>query len=157
MEERTEIVETTAAPAQRVTEINAVPRPATDVDHVDAVTYDPYAPKRLAAHRVQQMIWWIFGLIEGLIAIRFVLKALGANPQAGFAEFIYGLTAPLVAPFVGLFGSPQAQGSVLEMHSLVALIVYALLAWLLARLAWIVVGETRSAVHSRATSIDQRL
>jgi YggT family protein len=157
MEERTEIVETTPAPAQRVTEINTVPRPVADVDRVDAVTYDPYAPKRHTAHRVQHMIWWIFGLIEGLIAIRFVLKALGANPQAGFAEFIYGVTAPLVAPFVGLFGSPQAQGSVLEMQSIVAMIVYALLAWLLARLAWILVGETRSAVHSSATSIDQRL
>ena len=157
MEERTEVVESTPAPAQRVTEINTGSRPVADVDRVDAVTYDPYAHKRYAAHRVQQMFWWIFGLIEGLIAIRFVLKALGANPQAGFAEFIYGLTAPLVAPFVGLFGSPQAQGSVLEMHSLVALVVYALLAWLLGKLAWILMGDTRSAVESRATTIDQRL
>src|SRR5919199_1938319 len=157
MEERTEYVETTAAPGQRVTEVNTGPRPAADVDRVDAVTYDPYALKRQAAHRVQQMIWWIFGLIEGLIAIRFVLKALGANPQAGFAEFIYGLTGPLVAPFVGLFGSPATQGSVLELNSIVALIVYALLAWLLAKLVWILAGETRSAVKTRSTQIDSRI
>ena len=76
----------------------------------------------------------IFGLIEGLILIRFILKALGANPSAGFAQFIYGITAPLVAPFYGLFGNPSAQGSVLELHSIVALIVYALLAWLILKL-----------------------
>jgi hypothetical protein len=42
-------------------------------------------------------------------------------------------------------------------HSIVALIVYALLAWLLAKLAWIVVGDTRSAVTTRSTSVDSRL
>ena len=106
--------------------------------------------------RVTQLVYLIFGLIEGLIAIRFVLKALGANPSAGFAEFIYGITNVLVAPFVGLFGNPQTQGSVLEVTSIVALIVYALVAWLLGRLAWILVGETRSAVTTWSTSIDSR-
>ena len=121
------------------------------------MAYDPYAGKRMAAYRVTQMIYWIFGLIVGLIAIRFVLKALGANPNAGFAEFIYGITYPLVLPFVGLFGTPQAQGSVLEIHSIVAMIVYALLAWLLGKLAWIIVADNRSAVTTRSTQVDSRL
>jgi hypothetical protein len=162
-EDRTEVVETTPSrreietPRSRTTEVRtAGRRAAADVDRVDAVAYDPYENRRLAAHRLTQLIYWIFGLIEGLIAIRFVLKALGANPSAGFADFIYGITYPLVLPFVGLFGNPSAQGSVLELHSIVALIVYALVAWLLAKLAWILVGETRSAVHTRATEIDTR-
>jgi YggT family protein len=163
MEDRTEIIETT--PTQRevttvphtTTEVRSVARPAADVDRVESVAYDPFASKRMVAYRTTQLIYWVFGLIEGLIAIRFVLKALGANPSAGFAEFIYGITAPLVAPFAGLFGNPAAQGSVLEVHSIVALIVYALLAWLLGKLAWIVVGDTRSAVTTRSTSVDSRL
>ena len=67
------------------------------------------------------------------------------------------VTAPLVAPFYGLFGNPSAQGSVLELHSLVALIVYALLAWLLGKLAWILVGDTRSAIKTHSTEIDSRV
>jgi hypothetical protein len=165
MEERTDIVETTSTPTSReatrvprtTTEYRAVERPVTDVDRVEAVAYDPFAGRRLAAHRVVQLVYWIFGLIEGLVAVRFVLKALGANPSAGFAEFIYGITAPLVAPFYGLFGNPSAQGSVLELHSIVALIVYGLLAWLIAKLAWILVGETRSAVKTHSTQVDNRL
>jgi YggT family protein len=161
MEDRTEIIETTPREVTSVprttTEVRSVARPAADVDRVESVAYDPFANKRLVAYRTTQLIYWVFGLIEGLIAIRFVLKALGANPSAGFAEFIYGITAPLVAPFAGLFGNPAAQGSVLEVHSIVALIVYALLAWLLAKLAWIVVGDTRSAVTTRSTSVDSRL
>lgn len=166
MQDRTEIIETTPTttirdstspqPGTQVRTVERTAAPTASVDRVEAVAYDPYANKRLAAYRVTQMIYWIFGLIEGLIVIRFVLKALGANPSAGFAEFIYGVTYPLVLPFVGLFGNPTAQGSVLEMHSIVALIVYALLAWLLAKLAWILVGDTRSAVHTRATEIDSR-
>ena len=163
MEDRTEIIETTprrttevVETSPRVTEVVTTPRPAASVDRSETVAYDPYEGRRLAALRLNQMIYWVFGLIIGLIAIRFVLKALGANPSAGFAEFIYGITNVLVAPFVGLFGNPQAQGAVLEFTSLVAIVVYGLVAWLLGRLVWIMMGETRSAVTTRSTSIDSR-
>jgi hypothetical protein len=95
-------------------------------------------------------------VIEALIAIRLVLRALGASPDGGFAQFIYGLTGPLIAPFVGLFGNPQAGGSVLELHSIIALVVYALLGWLLGKLVWLLVGESRSAVRTTASSVDTR-
>lgn len=163
MEDRTEIIETPPTNRERASvpttsEVRRVERrPAGEVERVETVAYDPYANRRLAAYRITQLIYWIFGLIEGLILIRFALKALGANPAAGFAQFIYGITAPLVAPFYGLFGNPTAQGSVLELHSIVALIVYGLLAWLLAKLAWILVGDTRSAIHTHATEIEHRL
>jgi YggT family protein len=164
MQDRTEIIETTPTSTDRA---NGVPRTTTEattveqgvgaVDRVESVAYDPYANKRIAGARVIQLVYLIFGLIEALIVIRFVLKALGANASAGFAQFIYGITNPLVAPFYGLFGNPASQGSVLEVHSIVALIVYALLAWLIVRLTWIVVGESRSAVKTHSTSVDARL
>jgi len=163
LEERTEITETTSStrPVNSVprtsTEVRTTEHPAAEVDRVEGVTYDPFEQRRMTAYRVTQLIYLIFGIIEGLIAIRFVLKALGANPNAGFAEFIYGITYPLILPFIGLFGNPQAQGSILETNSLVALIVYALLGWLLAKLAWIALGETRSAVKTRSTAIDSHV
>jgi len=163
MEDRTEIIETTplrttevVESTPRVTEVVTTPRPVASVDRSETVAYDPYENRRHTALRLNQTVWWIFGLIEGLIAIRFVLKALGANPSAGFAEFIYGITNVLVAPFVGLFGNPQAQGSVLELTSIVALVVYGLVAWLLGKLVWIMVGDSRSAVTTRSTSVDSR-
>jgi hypothetical protein len=146
-------------PRTTTTEVRTVDRATPGVDRVDSVAsvaYDPYADKRMAAYRVTQMVYWIFGLIEGLITIRIVLKILAANSAAGFAEFIYGITNPLVAPFNGLFGSPTSQGSVLELSSIVALIAYALAAWVIGRLAWILIGENRSAVTTRSTSIDAR-
>ncbi len=134
----------------------STPAPATSVDRSVATAYDPYAGRRQAAARLVQAIYLIFGIIEALILIRIVLRALGANPNAGFAQLIYGLTAPLVAPFAGLFGNPQAGGSVLELHSIVALVVYALIAWVLAKLVWLVFGESRSAVTTTSSSVDTR-
>src|SRR5207248_659392 len=83
-----------------------------------------------------------------------VLKALGANAEAGFAQLMYGVTGPLVAPFRGLFDTPQAaSGAVLEMHTLIALVIYAMVAWLLMRAAWLAFGEGRSASVARTDSV----
>lgn len=157
-EEHTRVVETTPRRTVRTVDYEAPPHAVAEVDDVSAVAYDPYENRRNAAHRMVQAIWLVFGVIEALIAIRFVLRALGANPAAGFAQFIYGITNPLVAPFVGLFGTPTAaNGSALEPHSIVALLVYALLGWLVAKVAWLLVGETRSAVTTRARTVDTRV
>ena len=128
--------------------------PGATAERVETVATDPYAPRRATAYKVRQGIYLIFGIIEGLIAIRFVLRLLGANPDAGFAAFVYGVTAPFLAPFVGLFGTPQNNGSVLELHSIVAIVAYALLAWVLAKLVWLLLGETRSAVRTSASRVD---
>ena len=136
------------------TEVVTTSTPAAAADRTSATAYDPYAGRRQAAYRLMQAVYLVFGIIEALIAIRIVLRALGANSQAGFAQFVYGVSAPLVAPFAGLFGNPQTGGAVLELHSIVALIVYALLAWLVGKLVWLLVGETRSAVTTASTSVD---
>jgi hypothetical protein len=129
-------------------------RPGVTAERTEAVVSDPYAQRRGVASKVSQAIYLIFGIVEALIIIRFVLKLLGANAEAGFASLIYRITAPLVAPFVGLFGTPQLNGMVLELESIVAIVVYGLVAWGLAKLAWLLLGETRSGVRTQSRSID---
>jgi uncharacterized protein YggT (Ycf19 family) len=124
------------------------------VEHTEVVDQDPYAGQRGAAYKVTQAVHLIFGVIVGLVAIRFILKALGANESADFAVFMYDLTDPLVAPFVGLFGTARADAMIIEPHSLVAIIVYALIGFVLGRLVWVIMGETRtgrvrSTIHER--------
>jgi uncharacterized membrane protein YphA (DoxX/SURF4 family) len=79
--------------------------------------------------RVIQVIWWVVGLIETLIAVRFLLKLFGANPAAAFVSFMYNLTWPLVAPFHGIFNTAQQGRSVFEPESIVAALIYLLLGW----------------------------
>lgn len=91
-------------------------------------------PSWLALHAIQ-IVAIFFGVLEALIAIRFVLKLLAANPVAEFSSFVYTLTDPFVAPFQGVFPTPAGFGSVLELASILAIIVYALLGKLATRIA----------------------
>lgn len=88
--------------------------------------------------RITQIIWLVTGMLESLIMIRVMLKLMAANPEAGFARLIYNTTAVFLTPFFGLVATPAANGSVLELSSLVAMLVYALLAWGTVRVLWIV-------------------
>lgn len=101
--------------------------------------------RRQSLAKATQIIWLVTSILEVLIGIRVLLKLLGANPQAGFARFIYGITAVFLAPFLALFPSPQAAGSVLEMSSLVAMLVYALIAWGIIRVMWVSLEEPPTA------------
>lgn len=76
-------------------------------------------------YRGTQIVWYILGIIEVLLAFRFVLKLLGANPLAGFTSFIYGITYLFAAPFLAVFRSSRiVEGSVFEWTTLLAMFVY---------------------------------
>jgi uncharacterized membrane protein len=92
--------------------------------------------------KATQIIWLVTGILEILIGIRVVLRLLAANPEAGFAQFIYGITGVFVAPFSLLFQDPSAVGAVLELSSLVAMLIYALIAWGLVRILWVILDES---------------
>ncbi len=134
------------------------PTPTVATNRTEATTYDPYGSRRALSIKLTQTIYLIFGLMEGLLLLRFALKALGANAETGFAQLVYGVTVPLVAPFQGLFGTPTgAAGAAFEPYTLLALVIYAAVGWLLARVVWLLIGETRSASVARTDTVQTRL
>jgi len=84
-------------------------------------------------YRVTQVVWYILGLIEILLVLRFFLKLFGANPQAGFTQFIYVITQIFAGPFLLVFRVSSAEGSVFEWSTLLAMAVYFLVAWLIVK------------------------
>ena len=90
--------------------------------------------------RLCQWVYFLSGLINAVVGVRFVLKILGASEQAAFTSFVYGASDPLVAPFAGIFPEYSSETGILEPHVLVAFVMYILLGWLLAQLVW-VIGE----------------
>ncbi len=91
----------------------------------------------------ERIVSLIFGILLGLLAIRFLLSLFGANRSNGFADFIYSLTSPFVAPFRGLFSVDTTVGEAarFEIETIVAAIVYALLAWVIIK----IIGLSRKA------------
>lgn len=84
---------------------------------------------------ISGFINFLFGLIEGLLGLRVILKLFGANVAAPFVNWVYGVTAPLLAPFKGAFPAPALErGFVIEFTALFAMLVYALVAYLLLEL-----------------------
>ncbi|HRJ41472.1 MAG: YggT family protein [Caldilineaceae bacterium] len=118
----------------------------------ETVTNNSYATRSMQILKIQQAILLLFGILEALLGIRFVLGLLAANPAAGFAQLIYGLTGPFLAPFVGLFGEPNFGGMVFEWNALIAIVVYVLLAGLLVKLVAFTMGNTRNGTYSSTSS-----
>jgi uncharacterized protein YggT (Ycf19 family) len=101
------------------------------------------AEQRRGLLKISQFIWLSFGVLEGLIGLRILLKLIAANPDNPFAKFIYGVTEPFLWPFVGLTSTPAANGIVLEIHSIIALFVYALLSVLVERMIRIIFSRPK--------------
>lgn len=79
-------------------------------------------------YRGVQAVWYVLLVVEGLLLIRFILKLLQANPEAVFTNFIYTLSNVFILPFVSVFKNMIIENSVFEWTTLLAMLVY----WLLA-------------------------
>ncbi|MBN2292133.1 MAG: YggT family protein [Pirellulales bacterium] len=94
--------------------------------------------------RIVNIVYFLFGALELLLAVRVILYLIGVNAENGFASFIYGLSAPFVALFASLLQNPTLGGtSVLEITTLIAMLVYAILAWLVGRVIWLTLSRSR--------------
>jgi hypothetical protein len=99
-------------------------------------------------YRGTQVVWYILGVIEILLAFRFVLKLLGANAAAGFTDFIYGVSYVFVAPFLNVFKISQVAGSVFEWTTLLAMFVFWVIALGIIKL--FLMGKTVSTPEAAA-------
>lgn len=75
-------------------------------------------------YRTTRILWYISSALQALLAFRFLLKLLGANPAAGFTNFIYTLSSVPMAPFKFVFGNSNVGGSIFEWSTLLAMLVY---------------------------------
>lgn len=147
---------TPMVPAATVQQTTTTPPGDRVVSHTEAVSDIHPAEERAASVGwLNSVVWFIAGLIIALLAIRFILAMTGANPDAGFAELIYSVTSPFRAPFAGLFGAPitfegVAATARVEFETLVAMAVYALIAWGITKVLALMLGtnRTRTTVYT---------
>jgi hypothetical protein len=105
-------------------------------------------------YRGTQIVWYILGCIEILLAFRFVFKLLGANPNATFSSFIYGITYIFATPFLRVFQSSAiTQGNIFEWTTLLAMFVYWVIAIGIIRL--FLMGKTVSTPEAAVKLNDQ--
>jgi hypothetical protein len=124
---------------------------------VKSVQQEPEREQRIFTFKITQLIWLFLGILEAFIALRIGLKLIGANPESPIVALIYGFTALFLFPFEGMVATPSAGSIVLELSSLFAMLIYALIGWAVERTVWVlfyrprgpVVGTTQTTTSER--------
>ncbi|MDP2966384.1 MAG: YggT family protein [Pelolinea sp.] len=122
--------------------------PTNTESEVQTTQKEPERERRIFTFKATQVVWLVLGILEALLALRFGLKLIGANPASPIAVFIYGFTNLFLFPFTGLTGTPTAGSMVLEISTVIAMVVYALIAWALERIIWVIFYRPRGPVVS---------
>ena len=79
---------------------------------------------------ITSVIYFLLGVLEVILGLRFIFRLLGANEGSSFISFLYSLSHPFVGMFNGIFND-QSIGStgVFEISTILAMLIYALIAW----------------------------
>ena len=121
-------------------------------EYVERVVDNAAAAQRSFTYQVTGVLWLMLGALESLLALRLILKLMAANPGNPFASFIYTLSDLFVWPFVGLTVTPTAFGIVVEIHTIIAMVVFAMLGWLFISLFTVLLYRRRE----RSVIIEER-
>jgi hypothetical protein len=125
----------------------------TDYKEVRTSQHEQGSEQRVATFKATQVIWLLLGILEAVLALRFVFKLIAVNAANPFAAFLYNMTNLFVAPFASLVGAPAAYGMVLEISTLIAMAVYLLIAWGLERIVDVAFYRPRGPVSVRQTIV----
>ena len=109
--------------------------------------------QRVASIKATQLIWWLLGLVEAVLGLRFIFKLIGVNAANPFAAFLYKISGFIVKPFASLTGAPEAAGMVFEFSTLLAMIIYGLIGWGLERLVYVIFYRPRGPMSTSQTTV----
>lgn len=109
--------------------------------------------------------WVVYAVILAKVAVlitAFLLRLAGANPEAGFADWVYRSAERSMDPFRGIFPTRELDNeSVLDLSLLFAVLVYLVLAFLVdALLRWLgrrLSGRERHIAELHAAARDARI
>lgn len=133
---------------EKITRETVTREPVTPVRERVVETHTVRKPelsdRQIILRKTTRFIWWATGIVEGLIGLRILLRMMAANPGNPFADFVYAITNLFLWPFQTLVANPSSDGVVLEISSVIAMMVYLVLAWVVIELLWLIMGRERA-------------
>ncbi len=123
-------------------------RPITDSGRFQPITAQlwdnpPVQANQEIVIRVTGLIQLGASLLNIMIVLRYLLSVLQASPANTFARLVYNVTEPFVSVFQGLTRSPLLRDIALEVNTLIAILVYSVLAWVAVRLVRILFASPK--------------
>ena len=97
---------------------------------------------KFAIGKFNDYLFWFLTVLETMLALRFLLKLIGADPNNLFAGFLYALTNILLLPFLDLVSSPSIHppNQSFEFSTLIGMLVYFLIFYALKRFAKLIIS-----------------
>ncbi|WKZ25405.1 MAG: YggT family protein [bacterium] len=113
----------------------------------DKIVTTPLRSGATNSQTYEYFVYYFFGALEILLVFRLILKIAGASLNSWFVSIVYTLSRFFIMPFEGIFRRVTNQGvetaSVFEPAVIVALIVYAVVAFGIVKLIRISSGEAQ--------------
>lgn len=79
---------------------------------------------------IRTVTYFVLSVLEIILLLRLFFRLLGANQDNAFITFLYNLSHIFVAAFNGIFNDQTlGRSGVFEVSTIIAMIVYALIAW----------------------------
>jgi hypothetical protein len=104
---------------------------------------------RYAIGKLNDFLKWFVAVIEVMLAIRFILHLIGADPSNLFAGFLYSFTEIILVPFKGIVPSPSIHlYQSFEWSTLIAMAIYALVFWAIRRFLSILISNPEEEAQS---------
>lgn len=99
-----------------------------------------------STYAVTRVVWAVLWVVHAILSLRFILRLIAANPETGFANFVYSISDPILNPFANLVGSARLNnGGVFEWSTLIAIVIYWLIAVAIVRFIWFVTSDSPPA------------
>lgn len=121
----------------------------TQNNNTGAVEIPPVVKLATSSQTVEYLVYFFFGALEILLVFRLVLKLAGANIYSAFVGLVYGITGVFILPFENIFRTGTTRVAetklIFEPSTLVAIIVYSVIAWGIVKLIRVLSGEQQAS------------
>ena len=103
---------------------------------------------RFAIGKFNDYLLWFVMVLEVTLALRFLLKLIGANPDNPFAGFLFTLTDIPLLPFADIVKAPSLHtNQAFEFSTLIGMLIYYLLFYALRRFFRLLVSSPEEPVE----------
>ena len=127
------------------------------MEREEQVFEDPRLARVNVLDRTARIVYFIIGVFEVLLLLRFVFRLMGAGAN-GLVNLIYNITGPMVIPLNGIFNDQSlSRTNVLEISTLLAMVVWALIGWGIVKLLYLVLEPSPTTRSVYTTSRRRRL
>ena len=122
------------------------------VENREEVVEDENLRRANTRYWITRIVYFVLGVLEVILLLRFLFRLLGANQDNSFVMFLYNLSHVFVGPFNGIFNDQALGHSVFEISTIVAMLVYALVAWGIVSLGRVIFAPNLSGRQSITTT-----